>query len=206
MSCLFERVRGNPVPSRAGRIARTAHHSLLLRFRRQKHTAAAMQRLQAFRFELMPRGEQARKMRQLAGACRVVYNKALALQKETHEAGGKFIGKFAIAKHLTDWRNSPETPWLADSPRHALMMATQACDRAFQNFFAKRADFPRSKRKGTGDGFTYPDKKRIRLDRENGRVFLPKLGTSVSARAATCSEKSAVQPCRFAAASGSRRS
>jgi putative transposase len=38
-----------------------------------------MQRLQAFKFELMPTGEQARKMRQFAGACRFVYNKALAL-------------------------------------------------------------------------------------------------------------------------------
>ncbi len=42
-----------------------------------------MERLQAFKFELMPTGEQARKMRQFAGACRFVYNKALALQKET---------------------------------------------------------------------------------------------------------------------------
>lgn len=69
-----------------------------------------MERLQAFKFELMPTGEQARKMRQFAGACRFVYNKALALQKETHAAGGKFIGKFAISKHLTQWRNSADTP------------------------------------------------------------------------------------------------
>ena len=156
--------------------ARTAHNLRLRSFRRPKHTTTTMQRLQAYKFELMPTGDQARKMRQFAGACRVVYNKALALQKETHEAGGKFIGKFAIGKHLTDWRNSSETPWLADAPRHALMMATQACDRAFQNFFAKRAEFPRFKRKGIGDGFTYPDKKQIKLDRENARVFLPKLG------------------------------
>jgi putative transposase len=44
---------------------------------------SAMERLQAFKFELMPTGEQARKMRQFAGACRFAYNKALALQKET---------------------------------------------------------------------------------------------------------------------------
>jgi putative transposase len=135
-----------------------------------------MQRLQAFKFELMPTSEQVRKKRQFSGACRFVYNKALALQIERREAGGKFIGKFAIGKHLTEWRNSADTPWLSDAPRHALMMATQACDRAFQNFFAKRADFPRFKRKGMSDGFTYPDKKQIKLDRENGRVFLPKLG------------------------------
>ena len=135
-----------------------------------------MQRLQAFRFELMPTGDQARKMRQFAGACRFVYNKALALQKENHEAGGKFIGKFAIGKHLTEWRNSAETPWLSDAPRHALMMATQACDLAFRNFFAKRTSFPRFKRKGEGDGFQFPDKNQIAVDGSNGRIKVPKLG------------------------------
>jgi len=135
-----------------------------------------MERLQAFKFELMPTGEQARKMRQFSGACRFVYNKALALQVENREAGGKFIGKFAIGKHLTEWRNNADTPWLADAPRHALMMAMQDCDRAFQNFFAKRADFPRFKRKGERDGFQFPDKNQIAVDCNNGRIKVPKLG------------------------------
>lgn len=45
-----------------------------------------MQRLQAYRYELMPDGAQERAMR------RFVYNKALAMQIENHEAGNKFIG------------------------------------------------------------------------------------------------------------------
>jgi putative transposase len=49
-----------------------------------------MQRLQAFKFELMPNGQQMRKMSQFAGMCRFVFNQALALQKENHEAGNKF--------------------------------------------------------------------------------------------------------------------
>lgn len=51
-----------------------------------------MQRLQAFKFELMRSGEQQCDMRRFSGSCRFVYNKALALQKENYEAGGKFIG------------------------------------------------------------------------------------------------------------------
>src|SRR3990170_7429249 len=50
-----------------------------------------MKRLQAFRFELMPNGEQQRNMRRFAGSCRFVYNKALALQKENYDAKNKFI-------------------------------------------------------------------------------------------------------------------
>ncbi|CAM2159364.1 putative insertion element transposase InsQ (plasmid) [Pararobbsia alpina] len=135
-----------------------------------------MQHLQAFKFELMPTGEQARKMRQFAGACRFVYNKALALQKENHEAGGKFIGGFAMKKRFTEWRSGSEAPWLSDAPRHPCDEAILALDRAYKAFFEGRMSFPRFKRKGEHDGFTYPDKKQIKLDRENGRVFLPKLG------------------------------
>jgi putative transposase len=135
-----------------------------------------MKRLQAFKYELIPNGKQIRAMRCFAGSCRFVYNKALALQKENYEAGGKFIGYVAMAKKLTAWRNGTETPWLADAPVHPLQHALKDLDRAYKNFFAKRAALPRFKKKGSGDGFRYPDSKQIKLDQGNSRIFVPKLG------------------------------
>jgi putative transposase len=135
-----------------------------------------MQRLQAFKYELMPKGETQRQLRRFAGSCRFVYNKALALQQAHHEAGEKFIGYVAMAKHLTAWRNGIETPWLKDAPVHPLQHALKDLETAYKNFFAKRADFPRFKRKGSGDSFRYPDPKQIKLDPANSRIFLPKLG------------------------------
>ncbi|MBN3795067.1 MULTISPECIES: RNA-guided endonuclease TnpB family protein [Burkholderia] len=135
-----------------------------------------MRRLQAFKFELMPNGEQQRDMRRFAGACRFVYNKALALQKENYEAGGKFIGYVAMAKHLTEWRNGGETPWLKDAPVHPLQQALKDMERAYKNFFAKRAAFPKFRKRGQRDSFRYPDPKQFKLDQPNGRIFLPKLG------------------------------
>lgn len=115
-------------------------------------------------------------MRRFAGSCRFVFNKALALQKSNHEAGNKFIGYVAMAKHLTAWRNSAETGWLSDAPVHPLQHALKDLERAYKNFFAKRADFPRFKKKGMGDSFRYPDAKQFKIDAGNSRVFLPKLG------------------------------
>ncbi|WP_010089710.1 RNA-guided endonuclease InsQ/TnpB family protein [Burkholderia ubonensis] len=135
-----------------------------------------MQRLQAFKFELMPTGEQRRDMRRFAGACRFVFNKALALQRENYEAGGKFIGYVAMAKRLTAWRNGSETSWLKDAPVHPLQHALKDLERAYQNFFAKRAAFPKFKKRGQRDSFRYPDRKQIKLDQVNDRIFLPKLG------------------------------
>ena len=135
-----------------------------------------MQRLQAFKFELRPNGKQERDMRRFAGACRFVFNKALALQQDNHRTGGKFIGYVAMAKHLTAWRNGSETPWLKDAPVHPLQHALKDLDRAFQNFFAKRAAFPNFKKKGRSASFRYPDAKQFKLDAANGRIFFPKLG------------------------------
>ena len=135
-----------------------------------------MQRLQAFKYELMPSGEQQRQMRRFAGSCRFVFNKALALQKERYEQGEKKLGYAALCKELTGWRNGAETPWLADAPIHPLQQTLKDLERAYSNFFAKRADFPRFKKKGQSDNFRYPDPKQIKLDQGNGRVFLPKLG------------------------------
>ena len=115
-------------------------------------------------------------MARFAGSCRFVYNKALAMQKANHEAGGKFIGYVAMAKELTEWRNGTQTPWLKDAPVHPLQHALKDLERAYKNFFAKRAAFPRFKKKGLRNSFRYPDAKQIKLDQANSRVFLPKLG------------------------------
>lgn len=136
----------------------------------------AMQRLQAFKYELMPNGQQQRDMRRFAGSCRFVFNKALALQKTNYEAGEKFIGYVVMAKQLTAWRNGPETPWLKDAPVHPLQHALKDLERAYNNFFAKRAMFPRFKRKGSGESFRYPDPNQFEIDQTNSRIKLPKLG------------------------------
>ena len=98
----------------------------------------AMQRLQAFKYELMPTGEQQRDMRRFAGSCRFVFNQALALQKERYERGEKKLGYAGLCKLLTAWRNGTETPWLADAPTHPLQQTLKDLERAYANFFAKR--------------------------------------------------------------------
>lgn len=135
-----------------------------------------MLRLQAFKFELMPTGEQRRAMRRFAGACRFVFNKALALQKERYTQGEKKLDFAGLCKQLTTWRNGPQMPWLKAAPVHPLQQTLKDLERAYTNFFAKRADFPRFKRKGQSNSFRYPDPLQFKLDQANARIFLPKLG------------------------------
>ena len=135
-----------------------------------------MKRLQAFKFELRPNGEQQRQMRRYAGCCRFVYNQALALQEAHYEAGGPFIGYVAMAKRLTAWRHSTKSAWLKEAPVHPLQQKLKDLERAYQNFFSRRARFPRFKKKGVWESFRYPDAKQIKLEQGNSGLFLPKLG------------------------------
>lgn len=129
---------------------------------------------QAFRYELMPSREQDRLMRRFAGSCRFVYNKGLALQKERYERGEEKLGYGALCKVLAEWKAQSQTLWLNEAPSQALQQALKDLERAYSNFFAKRASFPRFKKKGRSDSFRYPQG--IKLDQANSRLFLPKLG------------------------------
>jgi putative transposase len=113
-----------------------------------------MQRLQAFKYELMPDGGQQCDMRRFAGSCRFVFNQALALQTANHEAGNKFIRYVELANLLPAWKIAFE--WLRESPSQALQHALKNLDRAFTNFFQKRAEYPRFKKRGYGDSFRFP--------------------------------------------------
>ena len=112
-----------------------------------------MKRFQAFKFELRPNGKQRRQMRCFAGSCRFVYNRGLALQKARFEAGETKLTYAGLCKLLTQWRRETETGWLKDAPAHPLQQALKDLERAYTNFFAKRADFPRFKKKGCHDSF-----------------------------------------------------
>jgi putative transposase len=136
-----------------------------------------MQRIQAFKFELRPDNQQERQMRRFAGACRFVYNKALALQKERYEQREKKLSYIQLSRLLTEWRSSEELAWLANAPYSILQQKLIDLEKAYTNFFAKRADFPRFKKKGRNrDSFRYPDPKAFKLDQDNNRIYLPKLG------------------------------
>ena len=65
-----------------------------------------MLRLQAFKFELQPNGEQLRNLRQFAGSCRFVYNKGLALNLERYEKKDWATRACALSCQTGRWSTS----------------------------------------------------------------------------------------------------
>lgn len=135
-----------------------------------------MKRMQAYRFELKPSPSQERRLARFAGCSRFVFNKGLELQRNRYAAGLPKLGYAALCKELTNWRHAKETAFLGSAPTHPLQQALKDLDRAYKNAFEGRTGFPKFKKRGRRDSFRYPDPKQFRVDEQNGRVFLPKLG------------------------------
>lgn len=132
-----------------------------------------MQLLKAFKFELMPNGAQIRRLKQFCGCSRFVFNRALAYRNEQYEADKSF--KFSynkIANLLPEWKR--ELTWLKDCHSQVLQQALKDLESSFKNFFAKRSDFPKFKRKGEKDSFRFPQG--FKLEQQNNRIYLPKIG------------------------------
>ena len=127
----------------------------------------------AFKFELMPNGEQIRKMKQFSGCSRFVYNRALAYQNEQYEKDKTFKFSYTkLANLLPEWKK--ELPWLKDCQSQVLQQSLKDLESAFKNFFEKRSDFPKFKRKGEKGGFRFPQ--HFKLEQHNDRIYLPKIG------------------------------
>jgi len=129
-------------------------------------------RRQAYQFELRPNGEQLRNLRQFAGSCRFVYNKALALNTERHNQKEKHLGYARLCALLPNWKL--EHHFLSEVPAQALQQALKNLERAYSNFFQKRAEFPKFKKKGQCESFRVPQG--FEVDNGNGRIKLPKMG------------------------------
>ncbi len=137
-----------------------------------------MKKLRAFKFQLRTNSIQQSKMARFSGCGRFVYNKALAEQIERKDRNERVIeiDYASLCRSLTQWRHAEETAFLAEAPTHPLQQSLKDLGRAFTNFFAGRAKFPRFKKKGMDNSFRYPDPKQIKFDEINSRIFLPKLG------------------------------
>ena len=127
----------------------------------------------AFKFEIMPNGEQLRKMKQFCGCTRFVFNRALAWQKERYEQDNNHKFSYTqIANLLPHWKK--ELIWLKDCHSQVLQQSLKDLESAFKNFFEKHAAYPKFKRRGEKDSFRYPQ--RIKLEQHNSRIYLPKIG------------------------------
>ena len=127
-----------------------------------------------FRFRMEPNAVQRESLARMAGARRYVWNWALAQRKAHYAQTGKGLPAAELSRRLTALKQQPETAWLRDVDSQAMQQVLTDLQRAFVNFFEKRARFPRFKsRKRDQARFRIPQ----RVTVADSRVYVPKVGS-----------------------------
>ena len=133
--------------------------------------------LVAHRIRLDPNNVQATYFARAAGTARFAYNWALNEWRKQYDASNTDPSlpkpSDAALQRLLNSIKREQFPWMLAVTKNAPQMAIMQLGRAFENFFAGRARYPRFRRKGQDDRFTLTnDQFRV----EGRRIRIPKLG------------------------------
>ena len=116
--------------------------------------------LTAHRIELDPNNVQATYFSKSCGVARFSYNWALAEWKNQYEAYKKDSTlpkptEGALRRLLNSMKRE-QFPWMLEVTKNAPQMAIMQLGKAFKNFFAGRAQFPKFRKKGAHDRLLFP--------------------------------------------------
>src|SRR5262245_38108167 len=132
-----------------------------------------MSERKVYRFRIEPTAGQEAALSRFAGARRFIFNWALQRRKETYRQTGKSIPWSELSVELTGLKSKPGFEWLKVIDSQLLQQAVADCKKAFDNFFKKRARFPKFKKKHSAhQSFRIPQ--RVKL--EDRWVYIPKVG------------------------------
>ena len=98
------------------------------------------------KFRIYPNRIQKDLINQTLGCCRLIYNKGLAMRKDSFDSGLK-TGYKETSAMLTGLKKDNEYFFLKDVDSIALQQSLRDLDRAYKNFFNKLADYPNFKSK-----------------------------------------------------------
>lgn len=128
--------------------------------------------LKAYKTELDPNNVQRTLLAKHAGAARFTWNWALNRRIEEYKLTGKSSNAIEQHRQLNSLKPT-DFPWMYEVSKCAPQEALRDLDKAFRNFFAKRAKHPRFKSKNRGlGGFRLTGSIAI----EAGRIKLPRIG------------------------------
>jgi putative transposase len=132
-----------------------------------------MKEQMAYKFRIYPDAQQARLFRMTLGCCRFIYNLFLEQKKlEWGRSNARRLTQVDQIKQIPQAKR--DFPFLKDVPNHCLQQAIVDLHKGWANFFAKRAAFPKPRRKFQNESFRFPDPKQVKV--RTGEIFLPKAG------------------------------
>ena len=109
--------------------------------------------LKSYKTEIFPTTEQKNKINRTIGVCRFVYNFYLAHNREIYEQESRFVSGYDFSIWLNNdyIPNNPEFSWIKEVSSKSVKQSIMNAQGAFKNFFDKKANFPKWKKKSNSD-------------------------------------------------------
>lgn len=129
--------------------------------------------IETYRFRLQPTKEQEVLLNKHFGSVRFIYNWALEFNQKRYASQQKYMNSIAMNCAGETVKLKEANPWLYEVNSQSLICAIGHLDKAFNNFFAGRAEFPRFKSKRLNkDSFEIPQ--HFQIDFKSSKIKLPK--------------------------------
>ena len=133
----------------------------------------------AYKFRFYPDTEQAAVLSRTFGCARKVWNWALAERTRAYRVDGKSMGYHDLSGELTRLKRDPEFAYLREVSSVPLQQTLRHQQTAFNNFFAKRARYPRFKNRRGRQSAEYTSSA---FRWRNGRLWLAKMSAPLNIR------------------------
>jgi len=127
--------------------------------------------IKGYKVRIYPNKTQVVFIEQNFGACRWIYNRALALKRNRHEQYKDNLNVYEILKMLTFWKKTEELGWLSYSNAQSLQYSLLHLDKAYKGFF-KGNGYPKFKSKHNKQSFSVP----TYVSFKDNKIKFPKLG------------------------------
>ena len=131
-----------------------------------------MKILKAYKYRIYPNEQQQAALSIQFGHARFVYNWGLAVRKQAYQDNGKGLSYNDLAQGLTLMKSFSFAGWLKAADSQVLQQKLRDLDRAYRNFFAGKARYPKFKGRKARQSIRYPQ----RFEVAGKKVYLPKVG------------------------------
>lgn len=139
--------------------------------------------LYTYRFRLYPNKEDEILLQKHFGCCRFIYNYLLWYRQTMYETTGKGVSWGESQSVIAKLKKLEEYSWLKEVNSQSLQFAHHCLKRAFERFFAKKASYPRHKKKDGKKSFTVPQNVFLEeRDSRYGLLILPKFRNGIKVR------------------------
>lgn len=125
--------------------------------------------MKAYKTEIKPTKSQIELIHKTFGCTRYIYNRFVFENLENLTSDKPFVSAFDYSKRVNNDTNTPS--WLKEVPSKAIKQALIYADKAFRDYFSKRREKPKFKKKGVNESFYLIGTIKV----ERHRIFVPKL-------------------------------